>query len=102
MAEAGGAPQDDYFTLTNASVTSSAFYLRGGKYGVVASATFGGGSITLQILAPDGTTYVTALTAFTAAGYSTVDLPPCVCKIAIATATAVYAAVSPVPIRSRL
>lgn len=101
MAEQGGAPQDDYFTITNASATSSAFYLRGGKYGVVVSATFGGGTVTLQILSPDGTTYVTALTAFSAAGYATVDLPPCQCKLAIATATAVYAAVSPIPIRSK-
>lgn len=102
MAEAGGAPQDDYFVLTNASATSSAFYLRGGKYGMTVSATFGGGSVTLQKLAPDASTYVTALTAFTAAGYATVDLPPGQYKVAVATATAVYAAVDPIPIRSHL
>ena len=54
------------------------------------SATFGGGSVTLQRLAPDGSTYVTVLTAFTTAGYASANLPSGTYQIAIATATAVY------------
>lgn len=79
------------FTASNLSATTGAFQLSGGAYGVTVSATFGGGSVTLQRLASDGSTYVTCLTAFTAAGYASVNLPPGTYKIAIATATAVYA-----------
>lgn len=74
----------------NISATTAAFTMKGGLYGVTVSATFGGGSVTLQRLAADGSTYVTCLTAFTAAGYATVSLPPGSYKVAIATATAVY------------
>lgn len=41
----------------------------------------------LQRLSPDGTTYVTVIPAFTAAGYTNQFLP----GVTIATATAVYA-----------
>lgn len=81
-------------TFSNIAATTAAFHLRGGKYGIVASATFGGGSITLQIQAADGTTYVTAATAITAAGYAVVDLPDGFYKVAIATATAVYVSIT--------
>lgn len=81
----------DRFSFSNLSVTPAAFMLSGGLYGVTAVATFGGGSITLQRLAADDSTYVTCLTAFTAAGYATVSLPPGTYKLTIATATAVYA-----------
>lgn len=80
----------EIYYFANISVTPAAFDLMGGFYGVTVSATFGGGSITLQRLAADGTTYVTCLTAFTVAGYATVSLPPGTYKFAIATATAVY------------
>lgn len=76
--------------ISNSSGTSLPFTLAGGAYGVDCSATFGGGSVTLQKLAADGATYVTALTAFTAAGYATVNLPQGDYRVAIATATAVY------------
>jgi len=77
--------------FSNISATTAAFQLRGGLYGVTVSATFGGGSVTLQRLAADGTTYVTCLTAFSAAGYSTANLPPGTYKFTVATATAIYA-----------
>ena len=52
----------------------------------------GSGTVTLQRLSPDGTTYVTCLTAFaTTGGYATVQLPSGTYKLVIATFTAVYA-----------
>ena len=84
---------NERWTLSDASATSDPFALKGGLYGVDVSATFGGGSVTLQRLAPDGSTYVTALTAFTAAGYKTASLPPGTYRVSIATASAVYVSI---------
>jgi hypothetical protein len=78
-------------SYSNISATTSAFTLRGGNYGITVTATFGGGSVTLQRLAPDGSTYVTVVTAFTAAGYASANLPSGTYRLTIATATAVYA-----------
>lgn len=80
-------------TFSNISATTATFTLRGGQYGVMVNATFGGGSVTLQRLSLDGSTYVTVLTAFSAAGYATVNLPSGTYRLTIATATAVYAEV---------
>lgn len=77
-------------SFSNISATTAAFTLPAGNYGVTVTATFGGGSVTLQRLAADNSTYVTCLTAFTAAGYATVLLPAGTYKFTIATATAVY------------
>lgn len=88
----------DGTSFSNIAATTAAFVLRGGLYGVTVTATFGGGSVTLQRLAADGSTYVTALTAFTAAGYSTVYLPSGTYKVAVTTATAVYVDITTVPI----
>lgn len=83
--------------FSNISASTAAFTLKGGKYAVAVVATFGGGSVTLQGLAFDGTTFVTVLAAFTAAGFATVDLPPGQYRLTIATATAVFASVTSVP-----
>jgi hypothetical protein len=72
------------------AATTAAFTLRGGQYGVTVNATFGGGSVTLQRKALDDT-YVTCLAAFSAAGYASVNLPSGTYKLAVATATDVYA-----------
>jgi hypothetical protein len=77
----------------NVSSTQGPFNLRGGSYGVSAIATWGGGSVTLQRLADDGATYLTCLTAFSANGYASVNLPAGTYQLAIATASAVYASV---------
>jgi hypothetical protein len=76
--------------FTNIAATPASFTLRGGLYGVTSKGTWGGGSATLQRLAFDGATYVTVLTAITADGYATVQLPPGTYRVLIATATAVY------------
>lgn len=57
--------------------TSDVFKLMGGKYAVVASAaSWGGGNLAMQVLGPDGTTYVACITAITANGFAVYDLPP--------------------------
>ncbi len=75
----------------NIAATPASFKLRGGSYGVQVQATFGGGSVTLQRLSQDGSTFITCLTAFSANGYASVNLPAGTYQLAIATATAVYA-----------
>jgi hypothetical protein len=77
-------------SFSNISATPTSFSLRGGLYGVTSKGTWGGGSATLQRLAPDATTYITVLTAIAADGYATVSLPPGTYQLLIATATAVY------------
>jgi hypothetical protein len=83
-------------TFSNISATTAAFTLRGGQYGVDVNATFGPGSVTLQKLAADGSTWVTALTAFTAAGYATVNLPSGTYRLSVVTTTAIYAVITSV------
>lgn len=81
----------------NISATTAGFYLNGGRYGIVYTATWGGGSVTLQALSADGSNWVDAATAWTANGYSPVDLPPGQYRLAVSTATAVYVSVLRVP-----
>lgn len=65
------------------------------------NATWGGGSADLQMLMPDGTTYVSVLAAtFTADGAKIVDLPAGTFKIVITTATAVQGSLVRVPFRA--
>jgi hypothetical protein len=92
----------DSKTFSNISATTAQFTLLGGTYGVTAVATWGGRSVTLQVLAPDGTTWVTALTAFAANGYGSLSLPPGQYRLAVVTATAVYASVCRVNLSNRL
>lgn len=77
-------------TFSNISATPTAFGLKGGLYAVTAKATWGGGSVTLQRLSFDATTYVTVLTAITADGYATVSLPSGTYRLLVATSTAIY------------
>lgn len=85
--------------FSNISTTTAAFALRGGRYNVDAVATFGGGTVTLQRLGPDTTTWLTAVTAFSASGTQLADLASGNYRFAIATATAVYAAIVRIPIQ---
>ena len=78
------------FVFSNISATTAAFQLRGGRYAITATATFGGGSITLQRLAANGTTYITCATQITQDAFLITDLPVGTYKLTIATATAVY------------
>jgi hypothetical protein len=70
-------------TFTNLNATSGTFVLYGGEYCIdVLGSTFG--TVTLQRLGPDGSTWLTALTAFAANGTATADLPPGQYRVALA------------------
>jgi hypothetical protein len=92
-------PNTDYsgngFKVASASATQGPFSLLGGKYGVTVSGTFPG-TVALQTLGPDGSTFLSTATSFTANGYAAVDLPPGKVQLAIATATGVSASVIPI------
>lgn len=101
--------------FSNISASTSPFVLEGGLYAASAVATFGGGSIKLQMLGPDGSTYLDlkapfdkpdgtggteedlVIGTFLVAGMKTFYLPPGQYRFTIATASAVYAQVVRVP-----
>lgn len=89
--------QVEAFDFANISATTAAFAAQGGRYGITVHATFGGGSVTLQILAFDNTTWLTAATPIVADGTALVDLPPGQYRFAVATATGVYVTLAGVP-----
>ncbi len=70
----GGGQSEDNHIETNIAATTASFNLKGGRYGITASGT-GFGTATLQVLAADQSTYLTAATAISAAGVALVDLP---------------------------
>lgn len=71
-------------SFSNISATTAAFELRGGEYTLDVIAT-GTGSATLQRLGPDGTTWITAMTAVTTSATAvTADLPDGSYRVAIA------------------
>jgi hypothetical protein len=83
--------------FSNISATTAAFELRGGKYAIFANAT-GSGTMGLQMLGPDGTTFIAVHTTFSAvAGFVVVDLPPGQYKFVVATFTAIYIGVCRIP-----
>jgi hypothetical protein len=94
-----GSTSTDGKAFSNIAATTAPFSLLGGKYGAAAVATFGGGSVKLQTLGPDNSTWLSVLAAtdFAAAGYAVIDLPAGQYRFTIATATAVYASVFRIP-----
>jgi hypothetical protein len=82
--------------FSNISATTAAFTLTGGRYAFIVTATFGGGTVALQVLSGDGSTFVNVSNQ-TAAAAVTVDLPPGSYRIQIATATAVFVTLGRVP-----
>jgi hypothetical protein len=84
--------------LTNASATSGAKKWPGGKGLFAVKATFGGGSVALQMQLPDSSTWFTPTDAsLTADGAIVFELPPCEIRALVTTATAVYAQASRIP-----
>jgi hypothetical protein len=72
----------------NISATPKPFKLGAGLYGLTAHAEiWGGGSVTLQRLAADGSTYATAFKAFSADGSATAYAPSGTYQLTIAIAT---------------
>jgi hypothetical protein len=92
MAITAQAPAG-FVLLSNASATSTPVLWPGGKGTFLASATFGGGTVKLQVMGPDGTNYIDVGTdtTLTAAGGGRSYI-----RANVATATAVYATVSQV------
>jgi hypothetical protein len=85
------------FQFAGISATSAPFYCDGGNCALTVSATFGGGNIQLQILSFDKVTWINVGSAITANGFVSQALPPGQYRLAITTATAVYAAPTSVP-----
>jgi hypothetical protein len=90
----------DAKSFSNISATTAAFYLKGGLYVLSAVATFGGGSIDVQMLGPDQTTWLALPTPahLTANGTVQTYLPPGQYRVLVTTATAVFCSVAGVPI----
>ncbi len=83
--------------LSNASATGAAVQWPGGRGLFAAKGTWGGGSVALHFLLPDGVTFALAVTALSADGGIIFELPPCQIKAVVATATAVYATAARIP-----
>jgi hypothetical protein len=64
------------YQFSNIAATTSPFLIKGGTYGLSVEATFGGGNVTLQLLGPDGSTWLNVGSAITANGFSSQSLPP--------------------------
>jgi hypothetical protein len=86
--------------LNIGAVTTSAFALFGGKYGLLWQATLGGGNLQLQGLAADGTTWLNVGASITALGFTAFDLPPGQYRFNITTSTANYISLSGIPYRT--
>lgn len=86
-------------TGSGLSADTATFTLLGGRYAVAAVATWGGGSVSLEMLMPDGSTYLAVVAPFTANNSTIAYLPPGTYKFAITTATAVALLALPVPYR---
>lgn len=70
-------------TFSNIGSTTAAFHLAAGIYRIeVIGSTFG--TITLQVLGPDGSTYLTAATAISANGTAQVTLEDGTYRFALA------------------
>lgn len=96
----------------NIAATTLPFVIKGGGYLVSVVATFGGGSVKLQILGPDNTTYLDTkqpfdnagteqddiISTFSANGAKLLPLAPGQYRITITTATAVYVNITRVPL----
>lgn len=84
-------------SFLNISATTAAFPLDGGRYGADFHATWNAGSVTLQKLAADGSTWLTALAAWSADGTDLGDLPRGSYRFDVASATGVYVNIVRIP-----
>lgn len=83
--------------FTGLSADTASFRLLGGYYGFTVNATWGGGSVVIKVLMPDGTTYISCSTSYAADSTDVLALPAGTYKIAITTATAVQGSLTPIP-----
>lgn len=75
--------------FSNISAATAAFTVAAGQYGIDVMATWGGGTVNLQKLAGDGSTYISVST-YSANTYETQNLAPGTYRFNVTTATAVY------------
>lgn len=92
----GDSVQANVFTLlSNASATGAAVQWPGGQGTFAVVGTFGGATVALQFLGPDGSTYINAgtNTTLTAAGAGNFILPPVLIRATVTggTPSALYA-----------
>lgn len=89
----------DSVLFSNIAATTSAFILYGGYYKFAVVATWGGGSVKLQLLGPNSTWLEVDATntSFTADGHGNAALPPGQYRLLVATATAIYASIVRIP-----
>lgn len=67
--------KQSFLLLNNVAVTGPATVVSGGTFSWAVSGTFGGATVKLQLLGPDGTTYIDIPSAsMTAAGVMSVDI----------------------------
>ena len=89
-----GATSIESKQFSNISATTPAFPLKGGRYGLAIAGTIT--SVQLQALALDGSTFVTAGSALTSAGYASFDLPAGQYRLSV-NATGLYASLTSIP-----
>lgn len=87
----------DGYDIQNQAAGTYPFHLIGGLYALTATASWGGGNLALNILGPDGTTYVAVLPAITSNGFATLSLPKGAYQFVGTTATAIYAKIVSIP-----
>lgn len=99
LASAHAQTAVDSHSFSNISATTSAFTLKGGNYLFCAVATFNSGTVKLETLGPDNSTYLLPASglSLSANGCAQAYLPPGQYEVVIASATAVYASVAGVP-----
>jgi hypothetical protein len=84
--------------LNNGSATSTGKAWPGGKGVFAVKGTFGGGTVALQFQLPDYTTWFTPTNgSLTDDGGFVFELPPCLIRAEVVTATAVYAMAARIP-----
>jgi hypothetical protein len=92
-------PQGQAVTLmeNSGAGNGSDVYWVGGKTAFIAEATFGGGSVKLQIKLPQGTYADVTSVTLSAAGMVSTDLPPGSYRAVATTATGVYSKLIAIP-----
>lgn len=84
--------------LANGSATSASMQWPGGQGMFTVTAT-GYGSVSLQYLGPNGSTWITPPSGtLTADGGFVFELPPCPIRASVVAATAVYARADRIPV----
>ena len=90
--------------MVNGTGTGNSFDYPGGDGMLMASATWGGGNLALQMLGPDGATWIplqyaatTTPISITANGVAVFRAPAGPIRVVATTATAVYASVIGIP-----